>query len=75
MFENISPQKPRDWDFKPGDFENMYQIKLKWKIIQIVMVFFTLLEVSVLLPCCSFGSNEMILFQMLSRSIGQQVAK
>ena len=52
-----SPQEPGDWDLKPGDFQNMCQIKPKTLII-FFMVFFTLLMVSVVLPCCSFGSNE-----------------
>ena len=45
---------------KPGDFHNMCQTKLKRQII-FVMVFLTLSAVSVVLSCCSFGSDEKIL--------------
>ena len=37
-----SPEKPGDWDLKPGDFQNMRQIK-KTQII-CLSVFFTFLE-------------------------------
>ena len=43
-----------------GDFQNMFQIKPKTQII-FVIVFITLLVVSVVLPCCPLGSNERIL--------------
>ena len=46
---------------KPGDFQNMCQIKPKRQII-FVRVFFTQLVVSVVLSCCWFGSDEKILF-------------
>ena len=49
----------------------MCQIKPKRQII-FVLVFFALLVVSVVLSCCSFGSNEKILFYS---SIGRRVAK
>ena len=44
---------------KPGDFHNMCQTKPKRQII-FVMVFLTLSVVSVVLSCCSFGSDEKI---------------
>ena len=56
VFEKSS-QKPQDWDLKPGDFQNMVQIKPK-RLIIFVMVFFTLLVVSVVLSCCSFSSKH-----------------
>ena len=49
-----------------GDFQNMFQIKPKTQII-FVIVFITLLVVSVVLPCCPLGSNERILFYYLGR--------
>lgn len=63
VFEKSS-QKPQDWDLKPGDFQNMVQIKPK-RLIIFVMVFFTLqnvLVVSVVLSSSSSGSDEKILF-------------
>ena len=54
---------------EPGDFQNMFQIKPKTQII-FVMVFFILLMVSVVLSCCSFGSNENILFYYPVRQDG-----
>ena len=38
------PQKPGVWDLKPGNFQNMCQMRLERQII-FVNVFFTLLDV------------------------------
>ena len=46
---------------KPGDFQNICQIKPKTHII-FVWVFFTLLVVCVVLSCRWLGSDEKILF-------------
>ena len=56
---------------EPGNFQNMFQIKPKTQVI-FVMVFFTLLVVSVVLPCCPLGSNERILFYYPGRQDGEQ---
>ena len=69
VFEK-SCQKPGDWDLKPGDFQNMHQIKSK-RLIIFVTVFFTLLVVSVVLSCRSFGSNGRILFYYPGRQDGE----
>ena len=58
---------------EPGNFQNTFQTKPKTQII-FVMVFFILLMVSVVQSCCSFGSNENILF-LLSSSTGRLLAK
>ena len=59
VFENKA--STLNWRLGPGDFQNVNQIKPKRHII-FVTVFFTLLVVSVVLSCCSFGSDEKILF-------------
>ena len=38
-----SPEKPGDWDLKPGDFQNMRQIKKKPTDYLIEWFFFTFL--------------------------------
>ena len=55
---------------KPGDFQNMCQTKPKRQII-FVTVFLTLSVVSVVLCCCSFGSDEKILSYKTVRSYCQ----
>ena len=69
VFEK-SCQIPGDWDLKPGDFQNIHQIKSK-RLIIFVMVFFTPLVVSVVLSCRSFGSNGRILFYYPGRQDGE----
>ena len=60
VFEK-SCQKPGDWDLKPGDFQNMCQIKPKMRVI-FAMVLFTLLVVSFVLSWCSLAVMRRILF-------------
>ena len=58
-----SPEKPGDWDLKPGDFQNMRQIKKNNNRL-FVWVFFYLFSA----PCC------ILLMLFLLSSSGQQVA-
>lgn len=44
VFEKKKTQKPGVWDLKPGNFQNMCQMRLETQII-FVNVFFTLLDV------------------------------
>ena len=69
VFEK-SCQKPGDWDLKPADFHNMCQIKSK-RLIIFVTVFFTLLVVSFVLSCRSFGSNGRIMFYYPGQQDGE----
>ena len=69
VFEKSS-QKPEDWDLKPGDFQSMCQIKPK-RLIIFVTVFFTLLVVSFVLSCRSFGSNGRIMFYYPGQQDGE----
>ena len=70
VFEK-SCRKPEDWDLlKPGDFQNMCQIKPK-RLIIFVTEFFTLLVVSVVLSCRSFSSNRRILFYYTGQQAGE----
>ena len=56
-----SLQKPGELGLKPGDFQNMCQIKPKRRVI-FAMVLFTLLVVSFVLCCCSLAVMRRILF-------------
>ena len=58
-----SPEKPGEWDLKPGDFKNMRQIKKKKKNIICLSVFYLFSA-----PCCIL----LLLFSLPSS--GQQVA-
>ena len=49
-----SPEKLGDWDLKPGDFQNMYQIKQKKKTDYLFECFFTFLVP----PVVSFYSKD-----------------
>ena len=51
-----SPEKPGEWDLKPGDFKNMRQIKKKKKTL-FVWVFFTFLVPPVVFFYCFFHSQ------------------
>ena len=61
-----SPEKPGDWVLRPGDFQNMHQVKKKKK--QIIWVFFYLF---------SWGSedvSELFCDSVSLLSSGQRVA-
>ena len=52
-----SPEKPGDWDLKPGDFQSMPQIKKKKKTNYLFECFFTFLVPPVVFFCCFFRSR------------------
>ena len=52
-----SPEKPGDWDLKPGDFQSMPQIKKKQQQMTCLSVFFTFLVPLVVFFCCFFCSR------------------
>ena len=52
-----SPEKPGDWDLKPGDFQSMRQIKKKTTDYLFECFFFIFLVPSVVFFCCFFHSR------------------
>ena len=57
-----SPEKPGDWDLKPGDFQNMRQIKKNQQIIWLSGFFFYLFSALAEVPK-TYQSHFVIFFR------------
>jgi len=48
------PEKPGDWDLKPGDFQNMCKMKIKMEDFLFQVFFYTLFALPIVFFCRIF---------------------